>query len=146
MPLLPRTLSSTHLCPVESQYPLRERMYRRYTAELLQALWRGYKTRKDLKKKDREIVREWASHVEELDQEYRLMALAQTMAIHLRSDDPAWDPQSTYYYQMMLEIGRRIDSYETWLFKKGWVRPPQKPLNPEAVGAWMAEAYRKYGY
>lgn len=121
-------------------------MYRRYTAELVQALWRGYRVRKDLKEKDKQLVADWGPLAEEMDQEYRLLALAQTLAIHLRSDDPNWDPEATYYFQMMLTLGRRIEELEIWLSKKGWVRPPQKPLNPEAVGAWMAEAYRKYAY
>lgn len=125
--------------------PLKERMLRRYAAEVFQALWRGYKTRKDLMEMDRQIVAEWAPYVEKLEQEHRLYGLCHVLAMHLRANDPAWDPQTSLDYAYGVKtLGERLQSLETWLSKKGWVRPVRKPLDPNTVGAWVAETYAKH--
>jgi hypothetical protein len=133
-----RSLSSTHLCPIESQVPLKIRMHRRDTAARVQALWRGYKVRKGLQTKNQQEVALWEPYWHLLDERYRLCVFCQTMEAALHTDDPSWDAEGTPYYRMMMEEGPTLDELERFLFKRGWVRPPPKPLCRETAMLWMS--------
>lgn len=137
--LAPPPLRATHLCPVESQFHLSQRSHRRESAIAIQALWRGYKSRKVMQQvKHAESV--WAP----LDESYRLCVLCQNLAVVLHHGDSSWDPTESPWYIWMLTQGRHIEALEDYLFERGWVRPPEEPLNNDKAKSAIREVYRLY--
>lgn len=123
---LPPPLSFTHLCPVERQLPLGLRMQRRDTATRFQALWRGYTERKAIQRKNAEEVRRHTPIWRSYDDQYRMYVFCQTLMAELKKDDPTWDATQEPYYIWMLEHGPVLEEWETFLQRRGWVRPKTK--------------------
>jgi hypothetical protein len=123
------SLSSSHLCPMESLFSLRNRVERQEAATLVQSLWRGSKTRKDLAIKNAEEVRRYTPIWRSYDEQYRMNVFCQTLMVKLKKDDPSWDATKTPYYTWMMEQGPVLEEWETFLFQRGWVRPKNTHLN-----------------
>jgi len=92
-------------------------------ASALQALWRGHKARKQLKERNAEEVRAATPLWRTYDEEYKMNAICQTIEAELKKDDPSWDATKTPYYIWMQENSRFLDTCETYLRRRGWVRP-----------------------
>ena len=138
-------LSSSHLCPVESQVPLAERVQRQASALLLQTLWRGYSVRKTLAEKTfgPELAAAeplWAS----LDEAYRLCIVCQNYAVVLNHSNDEWDATESPWYIWMLTQGRYLDNLEIYMMKRGWRRPEVQPLEDKKAFRAMKEVLRYY--
>lgn len=138
------SLSRTHLCPVESQFPLAQRMHRTDTAERIQALWRGYKVRKTLEEQKAAEIAAVLPLWKSLDEVYRIFVKCQSYANILNYNNPTWDATESPWYIWMLTQGRHIESIETYLFERGWVRPAEQPLNLKKAASAMKEVCRYY--
>jgi hypothetical protein len=102
-------------------------------AVLFQSLWRGYKTRKDIQRKNAEDIEAAMPLWRFYDEQYKMYALCQTLFVDLKKDDPDWDATKTPYYVWMMERGPILEECETWLLRRGWVRPKKGRLNPSLL-------------
>ena len=113
------------LHPLHPQHPFN----RGRAAKQIQALWRGYKSRKSLQaeraKQVSEVLPLWRS----LDEQYGLYVFCQTFMCELKKDDPSWDATKTHYYIWMMEYGPQLAEWETWMSLRGWVRPKKQNIN-----------------
>lgn len=127
------SLSASHRCPVERLFSLSERMARADTALRLQALWRGYQARKSIAERNAEEVRAVTPLWRTFDEEYKMNAICQTIEAELKKGDAAWDATKTPYYVWMSEHSRFIDDCETYLRRRGWVRPKKTRFRHPSV-------------
>lgn len=137
-------LSETHLCPVERRFSLRERMLRQDSAAQLQAAWRGYKVRKTLIERQAAEIAAVLPLWESLDEVYRLCVLCQNLAVILHHDQDTWDAEGSPWYIWMLTQGRHLESLETYMFQRGWVRPPMQGLDKSKAASATDEVMRLY--
>jgi len=105
---------------------------------LFQALWRGYQVRKALRLAA--VLPLWES----LDEAYRLCVLCQNTAIILHCADKSWDATESPWYVWMLTQGRYLEALEEYMLKRGWARPPEKPLQQRKAAAATDEVMRLY--
>jgi hypothetical protein len=104
--------------------------YRGATA--LQSLWRGYSARKTIQEKNAEEVLRYTPIWRSYDDQYRMYVFCQTLMAELKKDDPSWDATQEPYYIWMMENGPILEEWETFLFRRGWVRPKkQSHLNTQ---------------
>jgi hypothetical protein len=113
------------LHPLSPQHPRN----RARAAKQIQALWRGYKTRKSLQEHHAQQVREVLPLWRSLDEQYELYVFSQTLMCELKGDDPSWDATKTHYYIWMLEYGPQIVEWESWMRLRGWQRPKKRNFN-----------------
>jgi hypothetical protein len=97
-------------------------------ASSLQRLWRGYTERKAIQRKKAEEVVLYTPIWRSLDDQYRMYVFCQTLMAELKKDDPTWDATQEPYYIWMMEHGPILEEWETFLFRRGWVRPKKKGL------------------
>jgi hypothetical protein len=119
-------------------FPLSKTISKEASA-LSKAIWQNAKARKDAA----EVAAAeplWAS----LDEAYRLCVLCQNLAVILHQGDGSWDATETPWYIWMLTQGRYLDSLETYLFERGWVRPEQQPLNKTKAAVAHREVFQIY--
>lgn len=98
-------------------------------ATALQRLWRGYKERQTIQKRHAEEVRACTPIWRSYDDQYRMYALCQTLMAELKKDDASWDPTQEPYYIWMMEHGPMLEEWETFLRRRGWVRPKKTHIN-----------------
>ena len=134
------SLSASHRCPVERLFTLRDRMARADTALRVQALWRGYKARKSLAERNAEELRAVTPLWRTYDEQYKMYAICQTIEAELKKDDAAWDATKTPYYVWMLEHSRFIDDCETYMRRRGWVRPRKTRFRHPALFLKMVKS------
>lgn len=96
---------------------------RRDAATIIQALYRGHISRKKTAERNADEVRAVTPLWRTYDEEYKMNAICQTIEAQLKKDDATWDATSTPYYRWMSEHSRGIDEMETYLRRRGWVRP-----------------------
>jgi len=105
-----------------------------------QALWRGYTTRKNLAKRNEKEVRAMEPLWHYLDDTYRMCVFCQTLNCKLKKSDPEFDATKTPYYIWMLEHSRQIEEMETYLQRRGWVRPKNEDdEDDEGSSGWGDE-------
>ena len=102
---------------------------RYHGAVALQSLWRGYKSRKQLKEQHAKEVRDVTPLWRTFDEQYELYVFCQNMLAELKKDDPTWDATKEPYYIWMMEYGPVIEEWETWMRRRGWVRPVRRNIN-----------------
>lgn len=114
---------------------------RRYRGAIgLQSLWRGYKTRKDVAERNAEEVAAVTDLWRTYDEQYKAYAICQTIEAELKKDDPTWDATKTPYYVWMLEHSRFIDECETYMRRRGWVRPKKTRFRYPSVFLKMVKS------
>jgi hypothetical protein len=95
-------------------------------ATQIQALWRGYTTRQEVAKRNAAEVKKYTPAWRSLDDQYRMYVFCQTLMGELKKDDPTWDATAEPYYIWMMEHGPILEEWETFLRRRGWVRPKNK--------------------
>ena len=86
------------------------------------------KTRKTLAERNAEEVRAMEPLWRYFDDTYRMYTFCQTLNCELKKDDAEFDATKTPYYIWMLEHSRQIEELETYMRRRGWVRPKKKGL------------------
>ena len=108
--------------------------HKRYdAATAVQALWRGFQARRLLAEKNAEEVRAHTPIWRFYDDQYRMYVFCQTLNVDLKKDDPEWDATKTPYYTWMMEHGPFIEECETFLRRRGWVRPKKQSVLSKTV-------------
>ncbi len=113
-------------CACEQLHKIRTLHRPHNAATQIQAIWRGYVARKDLAKRNAEEVRKYTPAWRSLDDQYRMYVFCQTLMAELKKDDPTWDATAEPYYIWMMEHGPILEEWETFLRRRGWVRPKNK--------------------
>jgi hypothetical protein len=116
-------------CICETLRSIRARHRPAVMANRIQALWRGYKSRKQLKEQHAKEVRDVTPLWRTFDEQYELYVFCQNMLAELKKDDPTWDATKEHYYIWMMEYGPVIEEWETWMRRRGWVRPVRRNIN-----------------
>ncbi len=113
-------------------------------ATLIQSLWRGYKTRNELKEKHKEEIAAVESRWREYDEQYRISVICQNLMVHLKKSDRLWDATQTPFYVWMLEDGGPwIAAAEEFMQLRGWVRPKNYPLKMTTVKKFIQDALQQ---
>lgn len=112
------------ICVTVSEYRRACRPY--FAAQTIQSVWRGYKTRKTLQHKNAEEVLRYTPIWRSYDDQYRMYVFCQTLMAELKKDDPTWDATQEPYYIWMMEHGPVLEEWETFLRRRGWVRPKKQ--------------------
>jgi hypothetical protein len=109
-------------------------------ATRIQSLWRGYKTRKTIEERNAEEIEAMLPIWRFYDEDYNRSVLCQTLMVELKRDDPTWDATQTPHYQWMLIIGGPfLEECETYMLRRGWVRPQKQNLH---VGLTLTALYQ----
>ncbi len=99
-------------------------------ATRIQALWRGYATRKKTAQMKADIdalMPHWAH----FNEKYETYAIAQNLVEELKKDDPTWDATQTPYYIWMRDVGLPwLHGAEHYMRIRGWTRPQTKLNTP----------------
>jgi hypothetical protein len=99
-------------------------------AERIQSLWRGYSTRKSIQERNAEEIASAEPIWRIYDEDYNRSVLCQNLLCELKKDDPTWDATQTRHYQWMLKTGGPLlEEYETYMLRRGWVRPQKKNIH-----------------
>jgi hypothetical protein len=99
-------------------------------AERIQSLWRGYSTRKSIQERNAEEIAAAEPIWRIYDEDYNRSVLCQNLLCELKKDDPNWDATQTRHYQWMLKTGGPLlEEYETYMLRRGWVRPQKKNIH-----------------
>lgn len=118
------------LCPIAARMPLSVRVTRHEKAARIQSLWRGYKTRKTIQERNAEEVAAFLPIWRIYDEDYNRSVMCQTLMVELKKDDPTWDATQTRYYQWMLKTGGPfLEECETYMRRRGWVRPNKRNIH-----------------
>jgi hypothetical protein len=119
-------LASSCLCPIAARLPLTLRVTRHEKAARIQSLWRGYKARKSIQERNETELNAVIPLWKTFDGQYDLYVFCQTLMVELKKDDLSWDATKTHYYTWMMEFGRILAEWETWMCARGWVRPQSR--------------------
>ena len=117
---------------LEAMQLYRLRKFRIDRALTIQSLWRGYKTRKELKERNAEEVSAVTPLWRTYDDKYRMYVFCQSLMAELKKDDATWDATKTPYYIWMMEKGPFLEECETYMLRRGWVRPKKEHLDTVA--------------
>jgi hypothetical protein len=99
-------------------------------ATRIQSVWRGYKTRKTIQERNAEEIAATLPIWRFYDEDYNRSVLCQSLMCELKKDDPTWDPTQTRHYQWMLKTGGPfLEECETYMLRRGWVRPQKKNIH-----------------
>ena len=99
-------------------------------ATRIQSMWRGYKTRKQIQERNAEEIAATLPIWKMYDEDYNRSVLCQTLMCELKKDDPTWDAtQSRHYIWMLNTGGPFLEECETYMLRRGWVRPQKQNLH-----------------
>lgn len=133
-------------CVCEELERIRARHRPSYAATRIQSLWRGFKSRKDLAKKNAEEIAVVEERWRLYDQGYRLYVLCQNLMVAVKRDDPLWDATATPFYIWMLEDGGPwIEEAEDFMRLRGWVRPKNSRPPMSLVKSFFTDALAQCG-
>lgn len=117
-------------CVCETLRTIRARHRPHILATRIQSLWRGYKTRKDIQERNAEEVKAVLPIWRIYDEDYNRSVLCQNFLVELKKNDPTWDATQSRHYKWMLNVGGPfLEESETYMRRRGWVRPKKYNLN-----------------